>query len=212
MDSLTQYELWQGIWHGLADGNFYELAHALERHNDLLRSFVPSTFVGNHDVTRIATSVGVDHVPHALAVLFTVAGVPTVYSGDELAYTATKEERLGGDDAVRPAFPEAPPSPAELDPRAASVLDVHHDLVAVRRRHPWLHRAHTDVVALGNRTIVLRTATGDSSVVVALNTSDAPVRLPSADAQRTVAGTGSLIDGQVELPAHGWSVMEGRPV
>ena len=25
MDSLTQYELWQGIWHGIADRNFYEL-------------------------------------------------------------------------------------------------------------------------------------------------------------------------------------------
>ncbi|WNY35521.1 hypothetical protein Q9Q99_08225 [Curtobacterium flaccumfaciens] len=28
MDSLTQYELWQGIWHGIADRNGHELAHA----------------------------------------------------------------------------------------------------------------------------------------------------------------------------------------
>ena len=27
MDSLTQYELWQGLWHGIVDRNFFELKH-----------------------------------------------------------------------------------------------------------------------------------------------------------------------------------------
>ncbi|WIB35499.1 alpha-amylase family glycosyl hydrolase [Curtobacterium sp. MCJR17_043] len=58
MDSTTQYELWQGIWHGIADRNCFELAHAIERHDELLATSAPSTFVGNHDVTRIASAVG----------------------------------------------------------------------------------------------------------------------------------------------------------
>ena len=91
MDSATQYELWQGIWHGIADRNFFELAHALKRNNDLLSTFVPSTFVGNHDVTRIASAVGPDFTAHAAAVLFTVAGVPSVYAGDEYGWTGVKE-------------------------------------------------------------------------------------------------------------------------
>lgn len=204
MDSLTQYELWQGIWHGIADGNLFELGHAIERHDELLRVFVPQTFVGNHDVTRIASAVGADLVPHALAVLFTVAGTPSVYAGDEFGWTAVKEERLGGDDAVRPEFP-AGPDEAQADPR---ILEAHRSLIALRRRKPWLWRAHTDVVELANAAVSLRTATGDDAVVVTLNIGDEPVSLPAADARTVVAGDGRLVDGRVELGARGWAVLE----
>jgi cyclomaltodextrinase len=207
LDSLTQYELWQGIWHGIADRNFYELAHALERHNDLLATFVPSTFVGNHDVTRIASAVGTDLVPHALAVLFTVAGVPSVYAGDEYAYTGVKEHRLGGDDAVRPGFPTQPPTPETLDSTARETLRVHRELISLRRRNPWLVRAHTDVLHLDNRQLLLRTATGQGAVIVALNIDDAPAAVPAADARTVVCGGGELTAGQVQLPARGWAVL-----
>ncbi|HMS38029.1 MAG TPA: alpha-amylase family glycosyl hydrolase, partial [Arachnia sp.] len=53
-DSVTQYELWKAIWSSLKDRNFFELDWTLTRHNALLDAFVPNTFVGNHDVTRIA--------------------------------------------------------------------------------------------------------------------------------------------------------------
>ena len=72
-------------------------------------SFAPLTFVGNHDVTRIASRLHrAEHLPHALAVLFTVGGTPSVYYGDEQAFRGVKEDRAGGDDAIRPAFPGAP--------------------------------------------------------------------------------------------------------
>lgn len=208
IDTLTQYELWQGIWHAIADRNLYELAHAIGRHDDLLETFVPQTFVGNHDVTRIASAVGPERVPHALAVLLTVAGTPSLYAGDELAWTGVKEEREGGDDAVRPTFPPHPPSPDELDPAARRVLDATRALVAMRRRLPWLTTARTDVLHLDNRALVLRTGTGFGAVVTALNLDDAPVSLPAADARTTVAGDGRLDAGTVHLPAGGWAVLE----
>ena len=204
MDSTTQYELWQGIWHGIADRNCYELAHAIERHDELLATFAPSTFVGNHDVTRIASAVGEGFVGHAIAVLFTVAGTPSVYAGDEFAWTGVKEDREGGDDAVRPTFPPGPP---QVSGTSAAVLHAHQALVALRRRHPWLHRAHTDVVHLDNTALVLRTATDREAVVTALNLSPDPVVLPAADATRVEAGAGDLRDGTVRLPAAGWAVL-----
>ncbi|KAA6437947.1 DUF3459 domain-containing protein [Agrococcus sediminis] len=207
MDSLTQYELWQGIWHGFADGNCFELAHALERHNALLADSAPSTFVGNHDVTRIASAVGVDLVPHAVAVLCTVAGTPSVYAGDEYGWVGEKEERIGGDDAVRPEFPEAPPAPDSLEPAAAAVYDAHGALLALRRRHPWLHRAHTDVLHVENASIVLRTGTHDDRVVTALNLGDEPVELPCADATAVEAGAGDVEGEVVRLAARGWAVL-----
>ncbi|MET4100315.1 cyclomaltodextrinase [Agrococcus sp. UYP10] len=207
MDAVTQYELWQGIWHSLAERNLFELEHAIGRHNALLATFVPYTFLGNHDVTRIATSVGPDLVPHALAVLCTVAGTPSVYAGDELGLEGLKEERWGGDDAIRPEFPERPTPADELDDATRGVLDLHRTLIAVRRRHPWLTRAHTDVVVVENGTIVLRTATADAAIVTALNVTDAAVRLPVADATQVLAGDGELAGDRVVLPPRGWAVL-----
>lgn len=200
MDSTTQYELWQGIWHGIADRNCHELAHAVERHDALLATFVPTTFVGNHDVTRIASAVGEGFAAHAAVVLFTVAGTPIVYGGDEFGWTGVKEEREGGDDAVRPAFPDDVPEPTEL-------THAYEALVALRRRNPWLHRAHTDVVHLTNTAVVLRTATADAAVVTALNLAADPVDLPAADATQVEAGGGDLRDGTLRLPAAGWAVL-----
>lgn len=205
MDALTQYELWQGIWHGISDGNFFELSHAIERHGELLATYVPQTFVGNHDVTRIASAVGPDLVPHALAVLLTVGGTPSVYAGDEFGWTAVKEEREGGDDAVRPAFPATPADIADADER---ILAAHRALIALRRRHPWLWRARTDVVEVTNSTLVLRTAVDAEAVIVALNLADSPASLPAADARALSVGDATLRDARAELPPRGWGVFE----
>ncbi|MFB2554302.1 alpha-amylase family glycosyl hydrolase [Herbiconiux liangxiaofengii] len=216
LDSLTQYELWQGIWHGLADANLFETKHAIERGNELLERFVPTTFVGNHDVTRIASAIpDARHLPHALALLFTLAGTPMVYAGDEYGLRGVKEERLGGDDAVRPEFP-APPAPdsvpvglpgAGADARA--LLALHGELIALRRTHAWLHSARSDVVHVANTAMVVRTATGEGAVVTALNLADEPVAVPAGGASTVLAGTASLAAGRASLPAHGWAVLGG---
>ena len=110
VDSVTQYELWKATWSSLNDRNFYELAWALQRHEELLETFVPQTFLGNHDVTRIATQlVDPRHLPHALVLLLVaVAGIPSIYAGDEQGMVGLKEQREGGDDAIRPEFPDHP--------------------------------------------------------------------------------------------------------
>ena len=209
MDTVTQYELWQGIWHGIVDRNLFELKHAIERHVALLATFVPQTFVGNHDVTRIASAVGPELVPHALAVLLTVAGTPSVYAGDELGFLGVKEERLGGDDAVRPAFPAVPPSAASLSPADRAILEAHESLVGLRRRHPWVHRAATDVLHVTNTALVLRTGSGEGALVTAVSLDDEPLDLPVADARSIEAGAGDLdLDrSRLALPPHGWAVL-----
>ena len=195
VDSITQYELWQGIWHGIADGNLFELAHAIERNNEFLETFVPSSFIGNHDVTRIASAVGT-LAPHAAALLFTLAGVPSVWAGDEYAYEGVKEERIGGDDVIRPEFPPVPPAP----------LPLYKELIALRRQHAWLVSAHSDVVEVRNGSIVIRTATPSDAIITALNITDAPVTLPDAGADVVLAGS-AVLDGGIQLPAFGWAVL-----
>ena len=171
LDSLTQYELWKSIQHSLESANFYELDWNLKRHNEFLDTFVPQTFIGNHDVTRIASQIGPDKALLALAVLMTVGGVPSIYYGDEQGYTGIKEERLGGDDDIRPKFPD---SPAELSRLGEPIYRAHQDLIGLRRRNPWLVEARTEVVDLDNTHYTYRSisADGTHSIAVTLDISD----------------------------------------
>src|SRR3954451_21749090 len=208
MDAVTQYELWKAVWSSLNDGNLHELAHALGRHDGFLDSFVPLTFVGNHDVTRIASRLtDVRHLPHALAVLFTVGGTPSVYAGDEQAFTGVKEDRAGGDDAVRPPFPA---TPAQLAPFGEPTHRLHQELIGLRRRHRWLHRARTTPLHRDNRQLSYA-ATGEGRrLVVALNLADEPADLPAPGAGEVLAGAAEVRSGDtVRLHGHGWAVLAG---
>lgn len=206
LHSVTQYELWKAIWSALNDRNLFELAHALQRHDVLLDQFVPQTFLGNHDVTRLASKLADHrHLPHALVVLLTVGGVPSIYAGDEQGLLGVKEERAGGDDAVRPTFPA---TPAHLSPDGTPVLRLHQELIAVRRRHPWLHRARTAVEHLTNEGLLYQCAGPDGELLlVALNLDDRvlDVPLPRGD-WRLEAGTATTSADLMSLPAHGWAV------
>ncbi|WP_300766764.1 alpha-amylase family protein [uncultured Bifidobacterium sp.] len=160
MDSLTQYELWKAIWSSLESGNFYELDWSLKRHDAFLDHFIPQTFIGNHDVTRIASKVGTPMARIAALLLFTVGGTPSVYYGDELALSGVKEDRAGGDDAVRPEFPDSF-NDMVLTPESRGMRDVYRDIIRMRKDRPWLASAHTAPVEVDNRRYVYDVAPAD---------------------------------------------------
>jgi len=200
LDSVTQYELWKAIWSSIASRNFFELDWTLRRNDELLDSFTPLTFLGNHDVTRIASQLtDPRHLAIALVVLLTVGGVPSVYYGDEQAFQGVKEDRAGGDDAVRPAFPR---SPADLAPFGVDTYRLHQRLIGLRRRMPWLVRARTTVERLQNEALVYRSESRDDpaqAIRVALNLSDVPQGVDG-----TLLESSGPHAGQV--PAHGWTI------
>jgi cyclomaltodextrinase / maltogenic alpha-amylase / neopullulanase len=208
-DSVTQYELWKAIWSSLNDRNFFELAWALERHNGFLDTFVPFTFTGNHDVTRLASRLKDDrHLAHALAALCTVGGTPAIYYGDEQAFRGVKEDRPGGDDDVRPAFPA---TPEDLAPDGWPTYRLHQDLIGLRRRHSWLHRARSQVLDLANEHLIYQAAGAGGRLVVALSLSDQPVSRQIPHVRSCLAGQATL-SGEtgtaawLSLPPHGWAV------
>jgi glycosidase len=198
LDAITQYELWKAIWSSLNDGNFYELAWALKRHATF---GLPMTFVGNHDVTRIASKLDDErHLAHALVVLFLASGVPSIYYGDEQAFRGIKEDRAGGDDAIRPPFPD---SPAGLAPYGWPTYRLHERLIGIRRRHPWLAHAALTPVHLTNTALAL-TAEGDGQRVLALlNVGDDDYTFP-------VDATG-LQPASLTVPGHDWAILTSTP-
>jgi cyclomaltodextrinase / maltogenic alpha-amylase / neopullulanase len=188
LDSVTQYELWKAIWSSLNERNLWELAWSLGRHRDMVESFLPATFLGNHDTTRIASRlVDERHLPHAVTVLLTVGGTPVIYAGDEEGFRGIKEDRAGGDDAVRPRFPDDPSGlPADGEP----VRRLHQRLIALRRRKPWLAQGRYEQVRVENDVLVYRmtAADGNDAVTIVLNVGDEPVAVEPAPGEHVLEG------------------------
>ncbi len=213
VDAVTQYELWKAIWSALNDRNLFELAWALDRHNRYLESFAPLTFVGNHDVTRLASRLDDKrHIPHALAVLLTVGGTPCIYAGDEQAFRGIKEHRAGGDDAIRTAFPT---TAEDLPSSGWSIYRLHQQLIGLRRRHSWLVRARSRMAHLTNRHMVMNVEADGNGLAVMLNLDDREAMLAAPRASGLLAGTASISDAgtssaYAEVPAHGWAVLSSE--
>ena len=168
---------------------------------------MPYTFLGNHDVTRIASRLTDErHLAHALVVLLTTGGTPAVYAGDEHAFRGVKEDRAGGDDAVRPPFPA---SPGELSPLGLPTYALHQELIGLRRRHRWLHTARTTTLHLANEQLAYEAVGDGQRLVVALSVDEQPAEVPVKGAGRVLAGAADVAGGRVRLPAHGWAVLEG---
>jgi glycosidase len=171
------------------------------------------TFIGNHDVTRIASKLeNTRHLEHALAILLTIGGTPSVYAGDESAYTGIKEERAGGDDAVRPEFTYPLMG---VDDRGQDIFRLHQYLIGLRRRHPWLHTARTSVVTITNTQYVYQARRESDTLLIALNIDDAPMAVSLNElgfgGGRVVAGSGAPpqdVVSEIQIEPHGWLIIE----
>jgi glycosidase len=146
-----------------------------------------------------------------LVILLTTGGTPSVYAGDESAYRGVKEERFGGDDAVRPEFGSPPRGVEQL---GHDEFRLHQYLIGLRRRHPWLHTARTSPLQLANRQYIYQTRNGADALVVALNIDDQPlsVSLPELgfDEGEVLAGSGAPpqnIVAAAEVEPHGWLII-----
>ena len=216
LDSVTQYELWKAIWSSLNDGNFFELAWALERHQQFCQTFAPLTFVGNHDVTRIASKLTDARQARRMrsCCCSRCPACRSSTTATSRAFAAVKEDREGGDDAVRPAFPA---DPAGLPADGWPVYRLHQKLIGLRRRESWLVTGSVEQLTLANEQFSYRiTGKAGESLVVLLNISDQEFDFPVDGEPMAVAEAGP--DGSTitagnksfRVGAFSWAVL--RPV
>ncbi|HEY0737019.1 MAG TPA: alpha-amylase family glycosyl hydrolase [Herpetosiphonaceae bacterium] len=139
LDSVTDYECYKGLYSSHNDRNFFEIAYSLDRQfgpHGIYRELPLYTFVDNHDVNRIASTL---HNPAHLyplhALLFTMPGVPSIYYGSEWGLNGKKHG--DSDWSLRPHVP-APdlssraPHP-DLAPAIARLTRIRHQSSALRR-------------------------------------------------------------------------------
>jgi glycosidase len=204
IDSVTQYELWKAVWSALDSVNLHELDWTLRRHRDLIEHVLPMTFLSNHDVTRVASQVRDHrHLTHAVALLGFLPGVPSVYYGDEFGLEAVKEQRPGGDDAVRPEFPQARGRFSNPHPEVEAA---YRRMLGLRRRHPWLVDAVVTTDQVANDHLVVHAAARrepGQRLSLVLNLADRPY----AALERGAALEASSPLVEAAVAPHGWAVL-----
>jgi cyclomaltodextrinase / maltogenic alpha-amylase / neopullulanase len=204
IDSVTQYELWKAVWSALDSVNLHELDWTLRRHRDLLEHLLPMTFLSNHDVTRVASQLRDHrHLTHAVALLGFLPGVPSVYYGDEFGLEAVKEQRPGGDDAVRPEFPQARGQFSNPHPEVEAA---YRGILGLRRRHPWLVDAVVTTDQVANDHLVVHAAARrepGQRLSLVLNLADRPY----AALERGAALEASSPLVEAAVAPHGWAVL-----
>ena len=217
LDSVTNYEVYKGLYSSLVDRNYFEIAYALNRQfgpGGLYSALPLFNFVDNHDQDRVASRLDQLRLLYPLyLLLFTMPGVPSIYYGSEWGL---RGERGPGDDSpVRPEIDLAagPGLGAEPDLAAAIVRlsGVRAGSTALRRGS--YRQLHVSAEQLG----FVREAAGES-VVVLLNAADRPVELtvpsPRDGEWHDLLGSGTVHSAggviRAEVPASWGRVLQAR--
>lgn len=167
--SVTNYELYKGLYSSLNDSNFFELAHSLQRQygeGGLYNDLSLLSFVDNHDVSRIASRLKDQRDLYLIYILlYTLPGIPVLYYGSEIGLEGKK--RHGTDEHLRP----------RLDVYQFSDQVWKHPLVNHIRRLIQLRRESEGLQSLSWELLYLdhtHLAYRRGELIVAINADDCP--------------------------------------
>ena len=196
LDAITDYPSYKAFWSSFNSLNMFEYAHTLKRNAmDMYRGRDLLTFVDNHDVNRISSTLTDERkLPLVFGLLMAVPGIPCIYYGSEWGI---KGEKIQG-------VTDAPLRP-ELDAPAPNDLsDLVSKYIHMRRGHKALSMGDYKDLVLTNKQYVLERNYEGEKIVVALNIDDAPYTIypPIEHGSYQDLMSGEMVDynGQLELP------------
>ena len=196
LDAITDYPSYKAFWSSFNSLNMFEYAHTLKRNAmDMYRGRDLLTFVDNHDVNRISSTLTDERkLPLVFGLLMAVPGIPCIYYGSEWGI---KGEKIQG-------VTDAPLRP-ELDaPQHNELSDLVSKYIHMRRGHKALTLGDYKDLVLTNKQYVLERNYEGEKIVVALNIDDAPYTIypPIEQGSYQDLMSGEMVDynGQLELP------------
>lgn len=167
LNSVTNYELHKGLYSGHNDHNYFEIAHTINRLNQLAQGIKLYTFTDNHDVARIHSKLNnKEHIYDVTMLLYTVPGIPSIYYGSEFAIDGNKEN--GSDWNLRPCL--------ELDDfdEDTELLNLIRRLGILKKEYRELTEGTYEQLMLTNRQFAFARKCQDSAVITALNNNEQP--------------------------------------
>jgi glycosidase len=170
LDSVTNYELYKGLWSSFNDKNFYELAWTLNRQwgpEGIYRDIPLYNFADNHDVNRTASSLkNRSHLFPLYGILFCLPGVPSLYYGSEYGITGERSET--SDRALRPQWNPRWASASDTGGAAALYRSI-RDFIRLRKDHPCLREGAYRQIYLSHEQFAFTREKGPEQALVAVN-------------------------------------------
>jgi glycosidase len=164
LHSATNYECYKGLYSSFNSMNMFEICHSLQRQFGkdnwcLYTGKHLLTFVDNHDVNRIASTLTNErHLPLIYGMAFGMPGIPCVYYGSEWGAKGTKNN--GSDNELRQSYDR--PVDNELSEFIGRMAKAHHESKAL------CYGDYTQMVLTNKQCIFARCAEGEK-VYVAIN-------------------------------------------
>jgi cyclomaltodextrinase len=185
LDSVTNYECFKGLWSSHNDGNYFEIAYAIDRQfgkNGIYKDLPLYNFVDNHDVDRVASVLKDPAYLYPLHILlFTMPGVPSIYYGSEWEIKGKKAN--GSDAAIRPALNL---TAQQQSLQGKDLYIAIRKFITLRKELPALRTGSYKPLHVGARQYAFLRETDNQTVVVAVNS-----------AKETV-----IIELKISLPDH----------
>jgi len=174
LDSVTNYELYKGLWSSFNCQNFFEVAYSLNRQfgeGGIYRYAPLYNFIDNHDVNRIASTLSDFHWLFPLyGLLFTVPGIPSIYYGSEAGIRGKRNDWT--DAELRPfwdfntdhlqdfAKPEAAP---------AALKNTIKRFAQIRSQYDALKKGNYTQLAVTNKQFAFMRDFYGQQIIVAVN-------------------------------------------
>lgn len=172
LHSVTNYQLHKGLYSGLNDHNFFEIAHTVKRlygmGGNQPNKFKLYNFVDNHDVERIHTKLNNKaHFAPVHILMYTLPGIPSIYYGSEFGIDGRKERF--SDDSLRPALNIEDYKNALTENPCTKLISA---LGKVRQNTPSLSYGDYNELFLTTRQYAYSRSIQGETVIVTLNNDD----------------------------------------
>jgi glycosidase len=204
LDSVTNYELYKGLWSCFNDRNFFELAWTLNRQwgpEGIYRDISLYNFTDNHDVDRVAASLkNRAHLFPLYGIFFCLPGIPSLYYGSE--YGVLGERTKISDRALRPRWASSWASAKNDGIDSAALYGTVKNFIKIRRENPCLREGAYRQIHLSHEQFAFMRENGEAQVLIAANASAETVtlRIPAAVLRSGKTRWRDLLSGE-EFPA-----------
>ncbi len=176
LDSVTNYEVYKGLYSSLNDANYFEIDYGLNRqfgdqgvyHDKFLYNFVD-----NHDVDRVASKLtDTAHLFPLYLLLFTMPGIPSIYYGSEWGIKGVK-----GQWSDAPLRPELDLERMKHQPPNPDLARTIVKLSNLRQDHAALKYGNYRQIFVDKEQFVFLRSLKNGEVLVALNSGNEEIDL-----------------------------------
>ena len=169
LHSATNYECYKGLYSSFNSMNMFEIAHSIQRQFGkeqwcLYRGKHLLTFVDNHDVNRIASTLtNKKHLSLIYGLMCSMPGIPCIYYGSEWGAEGVKAN--GSDNDIRKSYDT---------PEWNELTEVVAACAKAAATEKALQYGDYTMLVLTNHQYVFRREFERERIIVAINASDSP--------------------------------------